>query len=396
MDISTKELEYLLNNFWITKEENPEKYFKIKNNLDYYKDFIQNKLGSRLIVNSRFIKLEKIPSIPKQYMGIMEFTDKLEYILLFIILLFLEDKTKNEQFILSSLIDFITNKATTLELDNTPNWNILHHRKCLVKVINYLKKINIIKVVEEQNIFTDNKEAEALYETTGISNFLVREFKNNILEYETLNDYLNDEFYEQDDNKGDIRRYKVYRHLIYSLSAFTEDLTEFEIDYLRKFRTSINNEISKYTKSELELTKNMAVLLYEDDTKEKFDFPNTKAITDIVLLINKNITEKVENQELSLDNNEVITISKEELYRIIKETKQEYQEYFSKFYREMTFDNFRDEILRYLKEYDFIREKEESYKVYPIVSKLTGYIPKQTKKEEKEIEQMNLFGGTYE
>ena len=30
MDISTKELEYLLNNFWITKEENPEKYFKIK------------------------------------------------------------------------------------------------------------------------------------------------------------------------------------------------------------------------------------------------------------------------------------------------------------------------------------------------------------------------------
>lgn len=396
MDISTKELEYLLNNFWITKEENPEKYFKIKNNLDYYKDFIQNKLGSRLIVNSRFIKLEKIPSIPKQYMGIMEFTDKLEYILLFIILLFLEDKTKNEQFILSSLIDFITNKATTLELDNTPNWNILHHRKCLVKVINYLKKINIIKVVEEQNIFTDNKEAEALYETTGISNFLVREFKNNILEYETLNDYLNDEFYEQDDNKGDIRRYKVYRHLIYSLSAFTEDLTEFEIDYLRKFRTSINNEISKYTKSELELTKNMAVLLYEDDTKEKFDFPNTKAITDIVLLINKNITEKVENQELSLDNNEVITISKEELYRIIKETKQEYQEYFSKFYREMTFDNFRDEILRYLKEYDFIREKEENYKVYPIVSKLTGYILKQTKKEEKEIEQMNLFGGTYE
>ena len=140
----------------------------------------------------------------------------------------------------------------------------------------------------------------------------------------------------------------------------------------------------------------MAVLLYEDDTKEKFDFPNTKAITDIVLLINKNITEKVENQELSLDNNEVITISKEELYRIIKETKQEYQEYFSKFYREMTFDNFRDEILRYLKEYDFIREKEENYKVYPIVSKLTGYIPKQTKKEEKEIEQMNLFGGTYE
>ena len=30
-------------------------YDKIKNNLDYYKDFIQTKLGSRLIVNDRFL-----------------------------------------------------------------------------------------------------------------------------------------------------------------------------------------------------------------------------------------------------------------------------------------------------------------------------------------------------
>lgn len=57
MDVRTKELEYLLNNYWCVKEVNPEMYFKIKNNLDYYKDFIQNKLGSRSIVNDRFIKL---------------------------------------------------------------------------------------------------------------------------------------------------------------------------------------------------------------------------------------------------------------------------------------------------------------------------------------------------
>ncbi len=387
IDTNTKELEYLLNNYWCVKEANPKEYFNIKNNLDYYKEFIRDKLGSKLIVNDRFIKLEKIPAIPKNYMGISEFDDKLEYVILFIILLFLEDKPKLEQFILSNLIDFISNTATTLELDTIPNWNILHHRKCLVTVINHLKDLNIIKVVEESNSFTEDTKAEALYETTGISNYYVREFKNNILEYNNLNDYINDEFNEQNENIGDVRRYRVYRHLLYSLASYTDDLTEYEIDYLRKFRSSINNELSKYIKGELELTKNMAIVLFEDETKEKFDFPNNKAISDILLLINNNILNKVTNNTLILDNNEVIIISKEQLYRIIKETKTEYEIYFSKNYREMPIDNFIKEVIAYLKEYDFIREDELGYKIYPIVSKLIGYIPKEDK------EQLNLFGG---
>lgn len=388
MDEITKELEYLLNNYWCVKEQNPKEYFNIKNNLDYYKDFIQTKLGSRLIVNDRFIKLEKIPAVPKSYMGLSNFTDTLEYVILFIILLFLEDKPKLEQFILSNLIDFITSTATTLELDNIPNWNILHHRKCLVNVINHLKELNIIKIVEENNLFTEDAKAEALYETTGLSNYYIREFKNNILEYIDLNDYVSDEFNNQSDNIGDVRRYKVYRHLLYSLVAYTEDLTEFEIDYLRRFRASINNELDKYTEAELELTKNMAILLYDPITREKFDFPNNKAISDIVLLINHKILELADNQELELNQDETITISKEYLSRLIKEIKQENLPYLGKNYKDMSIDNFIKEVISYLKEYDFIRDYELGYKIYPSVSKLTGYIPKDT------IEQLELFGGT--
>ena len=123
MDVNTKELEYLLNNYWCLKEQRPDVYFNIKNKLDYYKDFIQTKMGSKLLVNDRFIKLEKIPATPKAYMGIMDFTNPLEYVLLFIILIFLEDKPRLEQFILSNLIEFITNTATTLKLDNLATLN---------------------------------------------------------------------------------------------------------------------------------------------------------------------------------------------------------------------------------------------------------------------------------
>ncbi len=386
MDINTKELEYLLNNYWVVKEQNPETYFNIKNKLDYYKDFIQNKLGSRLIVNNRFIKLEKIPAIPKSYMGITSFTDTLEYTMLFIVLLFLEDKPKLEQFILSNLIDFVSNTMTTLELNNIPNWNILHHRKCLVNVINHLKELGIIRTIEEDRTFTDDIKAEALYETTGISNYYVREFKNNILEYQSINDYVNDEFTNQNDNIGDVRRYKVYRNLLFSLSSYTEELTEFEIDYLRRFRTVISNELSKYTLSDLELTKSMAILLYDDETKEKFDFPNNKAISDIVLLVNYHLLKKIDNKDFELDKNSIALITREQLSRIIKDVKSEYNIYFSKNYREMPIDNFIKEVISYMKEYDFLREDNLDYKIYPSISKLVGYIPKEAN------EQLNLFG----
>ena len=338
-------LEYLLNHYWCVKETNGKQYFDIKNNLDYYKDFIRDKLGSRLLVNDRFIKLEKIPALPKSYMGISSFTNKIEYTILFIILLYLEDKPKLEQFILSSLTDFIVNTATTLELDTVPNWDIMHHRKCFVNVIKHLSERNIIKVVEEKNTFTEDAKAEALYETTGISNFYVREFKNNILEYNDLTDYVNG------------------------------------------FRGNISGELSKYTKGELELTKNMAVVLFEEDAKEKFDFPNSKAITDIVLLINASILDSVSKEEIQLGENEVIFISKEHFYRIIKETRKEYAPYFSKNYREMVQEKFIDEVISYMKEYDFIREYDLGYNIYPMVSKMIGYIPRDTE------EQLNLFGG---
>ena len=147
------------------------------------------------------------------------------------------------------------------------------------------------------------------------------------------------------------------------------------------------NELNKYTNAELELTKNMAVLLYDAEDREKFDFPNNKAISDIVLLVNNNILDKVTNEKLTLNDDETVTVSREQISRIIKETKQEYFDYFSKFYKEMPINNFINEVISYMIEYDFLREYETGYKIYPAISKLIGYIPK-----EKD-EQLNLFGG---
>jgi len=386
MEVRSKELNYLLNNYWCVKEFNTKEYFDIKNNLDYYREFIRDKLGSKLIVNDRFIKLEKIPSVPKTYMGIPNFSEKLEYVLLFIILLFLEDKPKSTQFILSSLIDYISNTSIKLEIDNVPNWNVLHHRKCLVNVIKHLCSVGVIKAIEEEN-FAEDSAAEALYETTGLSNYYVREFKGNILDYETLEEYVNDEFNNQSILVGDVRRYKVFRHLFYSLCAFKCDLTMAEEDYFKKFRGSISNEIGKYSLSELEITKNMVTLVNSNESREKQDFPNNKAISDIVLLFNNNVLSKIESGEIKLNNEECAFVSRETVARILKEVREENVMYFSKNYKDMTLDNFIREVTNYLVEYDFVRKSEFGYSIMPSVSRLIGYIPK-----DSEV-QLNLFGG---
>ena len=83
-----KEIEALLYNFWITKDDNQELYYKIKANQNKIKDFVIKNLGSNLIIHDRFIKLEKVPTIPKKNTGIESFTSTLDYVILMIILIF--------------------------------------------------------------------------------------------------------------------------------------------------------------------------------------------------------------------------------------------------------------------------------------------------------------------
>lgn len=186
-----KELKSLLYNFWILKDENKDLYYQIKYNQTKIKDFVAKNLGSNLIIHDRFIKLEKIPTVLKESNGIDKFTDVLDYVILSIFLLFLEDKTRGDKFILSDLIDYIKNTAITLKLDHIPDWNKISDRKSLINAINLLKELNVIKLKDEDKTsFIESKEADALYEVMGISNYVMRLFDNDINELKTANDFI--------------------------------------------------------------------------------------------------------------------------------------------------------------------------------------------------------------
>lgn len=114
-----RELEALLNKRCILKAEDKELYYKVRDQLGEIRKFASDKLGCHIIENALLVKLEKIPVIPESFMGVQEFTSKEEYAFLCLLLMFLEDKDPQEQFILSQLTEYVSSNMPNGSVDWT-------------------------------------------------------------------------------------------------------------------------------------------------------------------------------------------------------------------------------------------------------------------------------------
>ena len=383
----TNELRALLNHFWIVKEDDPTLYYEIKRKQGYIRDFLTKNLGSRLIVHDRFIKLEKFPAIKTQGSGIASFEDVLDYVLLCIVLLYLEDKTRGDIFVLSSLIEYVKNTAVTMELDHVPDWNLRRDRQSFTRVMNFLKDISVIKVKDEEKVsFKDSQNAQVLYEATGLANYVMRLFANEIFGYTNVDDFLKDEWVYQDEEKGDVRRYRVYRNLLFTPVLFTKEAQVSDYDYVKRLRGHMKEELEGLG-YELEVTRNMAFLYEYEGSIQKENFPNNKKISDIVLMVNQRLYQMIINDEIILDDFEVGKISKESLEMILKDIKMNYSDYLSKAFLGLALYKFQDEVVSYMKEYGFLRECEDGYEVMPSVARFNAKLIKDRDT------QLDLFGG---
>lgn len=390
----SKEMKALLYNFWITKDDDKELYYQIKSNQNKIKDFISKNLGSNLIIHDRFIKLEKIPTIVKSNARLGNFTTTLEYVMLTIMLLFLEDKTRGDYFILSDLIEYVKNTSITLELNNVPDWNKVQDRRCLSNVISLLEELKIIKIRDASKVsFVESINAEVLYETLGTSNYLMRMFDSSINGLKTPEDFIKNEFITQDEEKGDIRRYKVFRNILYTPSISSRDLSINELDYIKRNRTYIKNEIDKKLDMDTEITYNLTMLLDNESSNEKDNFPNSKKLTDIVLIVNERLMQEINDKKIVLDSYETATIKEDYFENIIKDIKKTKSIYIGKTMSKETDKRFYDMIVEYMEKYNLIERKDNEIIIYPTISRIIG------KTKEIEIythEQINLFGGNDE
>ena len=388
-----KEMKALLYNFWVVKEEEPDMYYQIKYNQNKIKDFVAKNLGSNLIIHDRFIKLEKIPTILKYNSGIDGFTGVLDYVILTLFLMYLEDKTKSDKFVLSELIEYIKNTSITLELDHVPDWNNTQDRKSLINVIKFLIDINVIKVKDETKVsFIESKDAQALYEVTGISNYVMRLFDTQINDIVKPEEFIKNEFLTQNEARGDVRRYRNFRNILYTPMLSSKDMTISDLDYIKKNRNYIKNEISKSLDMEVEITHNMAILYDDPNSIEKDNFPNTKKITEIVLMVNTKILEDLKSGKLILDEYETIRVKENYLETIIFDIRDKKKPYIGKTYLDLTKEKFYDTVSGYMEKYNMITIENDDVTIYPVIGRMIG----KTLEVNDEEKQISLFGGSDE
>lgn len=371
-----KELEILLENYWIIKDEDKELYYRIKDSLPGFKSFLTEKLGYHIIVNPYVIKLEKLPGVSEEWMGIEGFESPMEYVFLCLLLMFLEDRGRDEQFVLSSITEFIQGNYPGEE---KVDWTLFRHRRCLIKVLRFAADIGMIKVDDgDDSKFTSDESSEVLYESTGLSRYFVRNFSINILNCSSYRDIENEDLVDIDRDRGIVRRQRVYRRLVMSPVIYNTGAEDMDYAYIKNFKGMLENDMEKYLEVPLHVHRNGALLLIPEKSGFKGCFPQNKTISDIVLQMNCLIRELVKKNTVALQRDDTAILSMAYFESLINRVRDENRDGWSKEYREMGLESLNSEIISYMKCFNMIEVINEGreIKIMPLCGKIAGCYPK--------------------
>lgn len=366
-------LEKLLSERWFVKAVNKEEYYKVKDEIGKYQNLLSEKLGYHTIVNPYVIKLEKIPAVPENWMGIMEFNEPMDYVFFCLTLMFLEDKEIEGQFILSQLTEFMQSTWKQSDID----WTIYQNRRCLVKVLKYCVKCGILQVYDgSEDDFRNDSQADVLYLNTGVSRYFMRNFTKDITGFTSLQDFLGEDWFGLDEDRGIIRRQRVYRRLLMSMGMERTEETEEDFAYIRTYgKKNIEKDFSDLLDCELQIYRNQAFLILSENSNMGKCFPDANSLSDITLLIARMIREMVGRGELGPDIQDIIYIPENQFLDMIETCKKTYQNGFVKMYREMTTKEFCRVIMEYLLQMELIERKEGSVKIHAAFCRVVGVYP---------------------
>ena len=303
-------INLLLNNYWIVKETDKENYYAVKHEINdkNTKRFIQEMLGWKIIHSEHVIKLEKIPSHAEPFMGIQEFTEIRDYCLLCAVLLYLEDKEENNQFLLSDLIRYIeTVISKYIEVD----WTSFSQRKSLVRVLQYVENKGLLKTYEgDSSVYSREQSSEVLYENTGLSRYFATNFPMDITNTKHWMDFEK-QVIDIENDRGEVRTNRVFRQLVVCPSMYWENANDSDAFYLKNKKAYVSTNIEKIMGGTLEMSKNNASVVFVDLQGVGDIHPKNSMLSEIILLVTHEIYEMAQDKrKLSVNDNDTINMQK--------------------------------------------------------------------------------------
>lgn len=367
------EIRTLLERYWICKSSDKETYYKVKRDIPKFQRFVREQLGWKLINNERLLKLEKIPARAEGFMGIQEFREIRDYCILCTVLMFLEDKEEQEQFLLSELIDFVGIQLKgVLEVD----WTSFSQRKSLVRVLQYMENLHILQVYEgSSEAFGQEEGQEVLYENTGYSRYFATSFPFDISGYKSYRDFEQEQIAEIETDRGHFRINRVYRQLAVCPAYYWSSAEDPDSLYLKNQRQWVSRYMEENLGGRLDIHKNAAFWMLDEEDTYGMVHPRDAMLSELVLLLCTRISEAVRQGELKREEDECFWIEETQFFGWIGECRDRWQTAWSKEYREMEWEKLVQTVEGYMESWMLLRREGKQMCVYPAVGKLTGFYP---------------------
>lgn len=367
------EVRTLLEQFWICKASDKETYYKVKRDIPNFQRFVREQLGWKLIHTENLLKLEKRPAHAEPFMGVQEFTDIRDYCILCVVLMYLEDKEEQEQFLLSELIDYV---ETQLKAYMQIDWTSFTQRKSLVRVLQYMERLQMLRAYEgSSEAFGLEAGQEVLYENTGYSKYFATSFPMDISEYESWEDFEKTGFEELQEDRGAIRINRVYRQLAVCPSFYWEGNEDADALYLKNQRQWVARYLDDNLGGRLDIHRNTAFLILEEDDCYGAVHPRDAMLPEVVLLVCAQLRSEVEAGKLSRQENECVILSQAEFTEMVLSCRRTWENAWSKEYREMDDKKLIENVFDYMKNWLLLRREKEQIIILPAAGKIAGFYP---------------------
>lgn len=367
-------LETLLRKRWILKSEEKELYYKVRDELGEIRQFASEKMGCQIVENALLVKMEKIPPVAETFMGIQDFSSREEYAFLCILLMFLEDKDAQDQFILSQLTEYIASNMPGGSVD----WTLYTSRRRLIRVLRYAVDQGILRITDgREDSFAENAQGEVLYENTGASRYFMRSFSKDIMQYTKPEDFQESDWFDMDEERGIARRHRVYKRLLFSLGIYLEKGAQEDFEYLKYYGRRLSDDLERMFDCYVHIHRGSAYLLVGGECRIGKEFPGNNVLSDIMLLCFSVIRERISEGKWKVHADEICTVDQPDFERMLKEVKQRFGSGFTKNYREMPEGEFVRIVSEAMETWMFIERKpSREIMIYPAAGKIQGHYPK--------------------
>jgi uncharacterized protein (TIGR02678 family) len=195
------------------------------------------------------------------------------------------------------------------------------------------------------------------------------------MSYTKPSDFEKAEWLDVKEDRGIVRRQRVYRNILMTMGMFKTEETEEDFAYIRNYRKMISSELEELLDCELQIHRTSAFLILGEKCRLGRTFPEENTVSDIVLLCCRLFQKEIKNGKIQVPLDERICLSVEQFEQILEACKSLYGKGFNKTYREKTTAEFTREISDYMEELQLIQKDGRDVYLSTVIGKIAGEYP---------------------